>query len=57
MELGRIGNIRKKLKGWNRNIGSAYRKEKLRLSKKSDDIDKNDEHNGLSLDDRELHLD
>jgi hypothetical protein len=53
----RMGNSRRILKGWNKNVESEYKKEKKRLSDILEDIDKKVEIHGLTANDRELYLD
>ena len=47
----RFGNVRKALKGWNINCESANKKARKKLTADIDQMDKNSEINGLSLDD------
>jgi hypothetical protein len=53
----RLGNTRRILKRWNKNVESEYKKEKKRLSSILEDIDKKVELYGLTAADRELYLD
>ena len=48
----RLRRLRKKAKGWNRNIDAWYRKIKMEIIKELDDLDKRAEIMGLSAVDR-----
>jgi hypothetical protein len=52
----RLGNTRKKLRGWAKNVDAAYKKEKKRLSDILQYLDSQAEICGLSNVDREVML-
>ena len=53
----RCRNLRKKTKGWNKNVDASYKKIKTEIIKRLDDVDKVDERQGLIACDRKEQKD
>ena len=48
----RLRNLRKKTKGWNKNVDAWYRKNKIDIVRILDEIDRNTEIRGITAEDR-----